>query len=378
MKQKVNIRKWLRRMLIFMAAVVIIGLAGGALFLSQTKFGRHPEGGRLERVTRSPNYVDGEFRNLVERPVVAASESRIKSYAKFFLERRERPAPENPLPSVKVDLKALDKSRDTVIWLGHSSFYIQLAGRTILVDPVLSDQAAPVFFANKAFTGSNPYTADDFPDIDFLLITHDHWDHLDYPTVMALKPKIKAVFCPLGVGAHFERWKFPPEMVAEGDWGASMERDSLTFHILPAQHYSGRWLTRNKSLWASLAIVTPERRLFLSGDSGYGPHFQRIGQDFGGFDLAILDAGQYNEQWAFIHMNPEEAARAAEDLGAKALLPAHVGKFNLAYHSWDEPFVRITAASANKDYRLLTPLIGQPVDLGDPSQPFTRWWETHR
>jgi L-ascorbate metabolism protein UlaG (beta-lactamase superfamily) len=145
--------------------------------------------------------------------------------------------------------------------------------------------------------------------------------------------------------------------------------------VLPARHYSGRLLTRNKSLWAGYAITTAGRRIFVSGDSGYGPHFAEIGHRFGGFDLVVLDTGQYDEQWPYIHMTPEEAAHAAQDLQADALLPGHVGKFSLARHSWDAPFRRIAAASEGRSYRLLTPMIGSPILLDDRQQRFSRWWE---
>ena len=283
--------------------------------------------------------------------------------------------PTAPMPSVKTDLKALDRTQDTVIWLGHSSFFVQLAGKRILIDPVFSASAAPLPHVNRTFDGSSVFTAEDMPDIDYLLITHDHWDHLDYPGVMALESKTRAVIGPLGVGAYFEHWGYPKQKIREGDWYTALEVEpGLTIHVLPARHYSGRSFTRNKTLWAGYALETATRRLFFSGDTGYGPHIEEIGRRFDGFDLVVLDSGQYDTRWTHIHMTPEEAARAAEDLKGKALLPAHVGKFALARHAWNEPFRRIAAASEGKNYRLLTPVIGEPVTFATERRGHP-WWE---
>jgi L-ascorbate metabolism protein UlaG (beta-lactamase superfamily) len=281
-----------------------------------------------------------------------------------------------PLPTVKTDLHALAKDQDTVIWLGHSSYFVQLSGKRILIDPVFSAFAAPVPGMVRAFDGTSVYTAQDMPPIDYLLITHDHYDHLDYTSMRELQAKTRYVIGGLGTGAHFEHWGYPSDKIREGDWYSVVQLEpGIAIHVLPARHYSGRTLTRNKTLWVAYAIETPQRRLFFSGDSGFGPHFAEIARRFGGFDLAALDAGQYNQRWPYIHMNPEEAARAAEILRAKTVLPAHVGRFTLARHAWDEPFQRLAAASKGKPFRLLTPRIGDPIQVGNSEQLFERWWE---
>lgn len=369
--------KRLVKILLIPATVLLLIAPGAFLFSRQAKFGRNPEGSHLTQIARSPNFRGGEFRNLVEIPTVINKDGRVTSLIKYLFSKKERAAPEGAVPAVKVDLKALDLNKDAVVWLGHSSFYFQLGGRTILVDPVFSGQAAPVSFANRAFAGSTPYTADDFPDIDYLLITHDHWDHLDYPTVMALGPRLKNIITPLGVGAHFLYWGFPLEIIREADYYQEIRFDGLAIHALPAQHYSGRLMERNKTLWAGFALVTDKRKIFLSGDSGYGAHFEQIGQAFGGFDLALLDSGQYDPQWPFIHMTPEQAVTAARDLKAEALLPAHIGKFSIANHSWDDPFIRVSraAASMENSFRLWTPKIGRPVYLDQPEAVVDKWWE---
>lgn len=362
-------------MLTALFLILIIIAAAGWIFFHSTRFGQAPAGGRLGLIEKSAHYAGGQFQNQIPTPALENGKGFLAATWEYLFTKHERLVPAEALPTVKTDLKNLDRGRDLMIWLGHSSFFIQLGGRRILVDPVFSDYASPVSFVNKAFPGTNIYTADDLPDIDYLLITHDHWDHLDYPTVMALKPKIGRIVTGLGVGAHFERWGFAPELILEGDWNTELALEGMSVHILPARHFSGRSLTRNKSLWAAFALVSPERRIFISGDSGYGPHFKEIGRSFGGFDLAALDSGQYDDGWPYVHMKPEEAARAAEELGAGALLPAHIGKFTIANHSWDDPFIRIEAASRGKDYRLLTPLIGQAFYLDDAEGGQPNWWD---
>lgn len=362
-------------LLMFIAICIVLSLGIG-FYLRQPQFGSLPEGARLETIKASPHYRNGQFENLVPTPTLAEGQTSVALWWEQLFSQKERPAPLEAIPSVKTDLKALDKDQDAVIWLGHSSYFMQLGGKLILIDPVFSSFAAPVSFANKAFSGTNPYTAEDMPDIDYLLITHDHWDHLDYPTVAALKPKISHVICGLGVGAYFEQWGFDAANVHEADWFTALDQENgLRIHVLPARHYSGRMLTRNQTLWTGFALETPQRRIFVSGDSGYGPHFNQIGESFNGFDLVILDSGQYDKNWPYIHMTPEEAVQAAGDLKGKALLPAHVGKFTIANHPWDEPFERIVAASRNKNHRLLTPRIGELVSLENQQQSFSAWWE---
>ena len=369
----------LRKMLLASLIILVVLALGIGLYLQHPKFGILPTGARLERIKNSPHYTAGEFQNLVPIPPRAEGGSSLSLWLEYLFVPQARLAPARSIPAVKTDLMTLDRDKDIVIWLGHSSYYLQLGGKRMLIDPVFSSYAAPVSFVNKAFAGTNLYTAEDMPAIDYLLITHDHWDHLDYPTISALKPKIKQVICGLGVGSYFEQWGFAADQIQEADWFTAVKPETdFTVHVLPARHFSGRMLTRNKTLWASLALITPARRLFFSGDSGYGPHFKQIGESFNGFDLVVVDNGQYDKNWPYVHLRPEEAVQAAGDLRAKALLPGHIGKFALAKHPWDEPLQRVTAASRNKDYRLLTPKIGEPVELANEQQVFSTWWEGQR
>ena len=352
---------------------------GGYSFIHRPEFGRLPQGERLARIQASPHYINGKFQNLVPVQVMSddSGENRFVATAKFLFGDKSALSPKEPMVFHKTDLKKLDIKQDLVVWMGHSTFYMQLGGRRILIDPVFSSYASPVFFINKAFSGSNIYTAADMPDIDVLAISHDHWDHLDYPTVMALKDKIKNIVCPLGVGEYFEQWGFDLQILHEEDWDKEIKiAEDFSIHILPSQHFSGRFLTQNPTLWCGFAFVTPKNKVYYSGDGGYGEHFKAIGKQFGGFDLMLGENGQYNMAWHDIHLLPEETAQAAVDVRAKALLPAHGGKFALARHPWQEPYQKLTEASQGKDYQLLTPEIGEAVSIDEISlQAFGKWWE---
>ena len=356
---------------------LVLVTAVGVYFYSQRpEFGRTPTGKRLERIRQSPHYYKGRFWAI--NPIEKAVEtSQFQATMRFlFGGTPERLAPEEPVLSRKTDLRKLDPRQDVVVWMGHSTFYMQLGGSRILIDPVFSGWASPLPFINKAFAGSNVYTAEDIPEIDLLLISHDHWDHLDYPTLMALKPKIKRIVMPLGVGEHFEYWGFDMDTVTEEDWNTAVKiTEQLTVHILPAQHFTGRFLNQNQSEACAFAFITPQHKVFYSGDGGYAKEFKEFGNTFGGFDLAILENGQYNRDWPKIHMNPKETAQAGADLKAKTVLPCHGGKFALARHPWDEPFIRLTAESKDKPYKLLTPRIGEPVAIGTEAKATGHWWE---
>lgn len=370
---KIRVR-WL---LSVFAAVIAILVIGVYAFLHAPLFGRLPDGERLSRIERSPNYAGGEFHNQIDTPLHTAGSTELSIWMDNFFGEKGKPRPSSPMPSVKTDLKALEVNQDLVVWLGHSSYFVQLAGKRILIDPVFSTNAAPIPLANVAFEGSSLYSAEDVPQVDLLLITHDHYDHLDFPTITALRSKVNQVVTGLGVGAHFEAWGYAKAQVSEADWydSVSVGRD-LTLYVTPARHFSGRTFTRDKSLWVGYALVSAQRRIFFSGDSGYDAHFSEVGRRYGPFDWVALDTGQYDPRWANVHMNPEQAAQAADDLRTKAFTLGHVGRFSIAPHDWDDPFKRVTVASEGRDYVLWTPIIGRPLYLDGRPQTFERWWET--
>jgi L-ascorbate metabolism protein UlaG (beta-lactamase superfamily) len=254
---------------------------------------------------------------------------------------------------------------------------MQIDGKKFLVDPVLSGSASPLPFGTNAFPGTDIYKVEELPEIDVLFISHDHWDHLDYETIKALKPKVNQVICGLGVGAHFEHWGYDPAVITEKNWNEEMKLDSeFVIHTVPARHFSGRGLSRNKSLWLAFVLQTPTRQIFIGGDSGYDSHFASIGEEFGPFDLAILENGQYNSKWRYIHTMPDEIMTVAKDLRAKRILPLHSSKFVLGNHPWKEPLELISQNGEKEGMNVITPMIGEPVDLNDTEQRFTKWWRS--
>lgn len=347
------------------------------LFLKQPKFGKLPTGKRLERIKQSPNYRDGSFQNVSITPSLTEGTSYWKLLKQFFFDKKERSKPIDKIPSIKTDLLNLDKDKNSLIWFGHSSYFMQIDGKTMLVDPVLSGSASPIPSGIKAFSGSDIYTTDDFPEIDFLFISHDHWDHLDYKTIIKLKPKINKIICGLGVAAHFEHWGFDENKIIEKDWNETIHLDdNFTVYTQTARHFSGRGLMRNKALWMSYVLQTPTMRLFIGGDSGYDSHFAEIGTKFGPFDLAILENGQYDNKWRYIHTLPNEFLKVAKELNAKRILPVHSSKFVLGNHAWDEPLEVLSKNNETENLTIITPIIGEEVSLNDTNQSFTKWWKT--
>ena len=344
-------------------------------FMQKSLFGKTPAGEKFERIKKSPNYKNGSFNNLSNTPQLTEGASFYSVMKEFLFRKSKKASPKDMLPSGKTDLLQLDPGKNILVWFGHSSYFMQVDGKTILVDPVLSGAASPLSFTTKSFAGSDVYTTNDIPAIDFLFISHDHWDHLDYDTIKKLQPKIKTVITGLGTGQHFERWGFKKEIVIEKDWNETVVLGAgFNVTVLPARHFSGRSFSRNNALWVSFALQTPTQKIYIGGDSGYDFHFKEIGKAHGPFSLAILECGQYDKSWKYIHMMPEEVVQAAQDLQAKKLLAVHWGKFALANHAWDDSITRVYKAAQQNNMPLLTPMIGEKLKT-DGEQQFSKWWE---
>jgi L-ascorbate metabolism protein UlaG (beta-lactamase superfamily) len=334
--------------------------------------GKLPSGKHLQRLKQSANYKENAFQNLSATPMKPDDVSYWKMTTEFFKKNKDT-APPAALPSVKTDLINLNSSQPVIIWFGHSSYFIRIENRNILVDPVFSGNAAPLSFMVKAFPGSNIYKAEDMPSIDYLILTHDHYDHLDFKTIRKLKSKVSKIYCSLGISSHLKYWGISENIITEMDWWQS-EQLEKNISAAPARHFSGRGLKRGQTLWSSFILKTTGHNLYLGGDSGYDSHFTEIGKKHGPFDIAILEAGQYNTMWPLIHMMPEETVQAAVDLKAERLLPVHWAKFTLAMHPWNEPVKRILEKARTLDIEVHAPKIGEPVILGD-SFSTTNWWE---
>lgn len=361
--------KKIKRMLLLVFGILLALTLGIVLFLHSPRFGRLPQGERLARIEESPYYKNGQFQNIHPVPLMpdTAKGNFFGILWKFLFQKTPGVRPDQAVPSVKTDLHRLDSTEDLLVWFGHSSYLIQTDGKRFLIDPVFC-QASPVRFANKAFPGSEAYKPEDMPAIDYLLISHDHWDHLDYHTVKALKERIGKVICPLGVGQHFERWGFAPEQLVELEWYEQACLDSgLSVHCLPARHFSGRSLRRNPTHWASFLLECPSRKIYLAGDGGYDTHFAEIGRKFAPIDWAILENGQYNEDWRYIHMMPEFMSQAARETGAAHILTVHHSKYALARHPWDEPLQNARRMKEQDSLPVVIPEIGEVILLENGS-----------
>lgn len=341
--------------------------------VNQPQFGRLPRGERAERIKQSPNYRNGSFQNLSSTPDLAEGANMLSILYDFLFTGIKRD-PSHTIPHIKTNLHTLSRSAPQIVWFGHSSYLLNAEGKSLLVDPVLSGYASPFSFMTKSYAGSNIYSCDDLPHIDAVLITHDHYDHLDYETVCALKEKVSHFYVPLGVGEHLIYWGISENKITELDWWNTVAiGNSIQLTAAPARHFSGRRFKRGQSLWASYIIKTDTLSIYVGGDSGYDTHFADIGKKYGPFDLAILECGQYNTSWPYIHMMPEEVLQAAADLKTNALMPVHWGKFTLALHAWNEPLKRLTQQKTDQNFTLTTPLIGEVVAFHKPL-PDSVWW----
>lgn len=337
------------------------------------EFGKTPSGERLETINNSPNYRDGSFQNIEPTSVNPKDVSVFKIMAKMA-SRPSSVRPSAEIPHVVTDLKKINSSDPTVIWFGHSSYFIHARGYNILIDPVFSGNASPFDFFGKAFKGADIFNAEDLPDIDLLVLTHDHYDHLDWPTVKKIAPRSKKIVTSLGVGAHLEYWKVDQKKVKELDW---WQREKVFENVIitatPARHFSGRGIHRGKTLWSSFVLDFFGKRIFIGADSGYDSGFSKIGREFQHFDLAFLECGQYEKYWPQIHMFPEQTVMAANDLNAEIIFPVHWSKFVLSSHPWNEPIERLRIAADKAKQPFVAPMIGEPFVLGHTFEQ-KEWW----
>lgn len=320
----------------------------------------------------------GEFMNL------PANDHRVNKMSftetlgiikKVFFEKSTR-SPKAKLPEVKPDLNEFLKPSEFVkfIWFGHSSLLLNLDGKVILIDPVFGKSASPFDFLVTRFQPP-VLKVSELPKIDAILISHDHYDHLDKSTIKQFVGTSTEFIVPLGVGEHLLDWGIKNTNIVELNWGESISHGGIKFIATPARHFSGRGiLDRNKTLWASWVIQGKHDKLFFSGDSGYGDHFKEIGHRYGPFDYAFMENGQYNERWPEVHMQPEESIQALIDVNAKTMVPIHWGMFDLSLHHWSEPITRTYKIANAWDIPILTPRLGEIVDTGKKFENHI-WWE---
>lgn len=365
-----NRRKFFKSMKI----LGLFGLAGvcGLGAHARPRISKAPSGDDLIRIAKSPHYKNGHFECIEPIEILNKKRNVFKAWWKYFSADKSVSVPDFAMPTIKENYQNM---RDfSVAWLGHSSYFAKFGGAKILIDPVFSPYASPIFFANRAFKGTSIFEAKDFGDIDILVITHDHYDHLDYNTIKAIKDKFKVVVCGLGVGSYLRDWGVSRDKIMEFDWWESAEILGLKITFVPAQHFSGRLFKRNLTLWGGFVFENKGKSLYTSGDTGYGKIFEQIGQKFGGFDLATIECGQYNAAWPGVHSKPELSDKIARDIGAKRVIAGHSGKFRLSSHAWNDPYLQMQKFSSDKKYELLTPRIGEICEIYGENKT-QKWWE---
>ena len=360
------------KIIFIILGIVVLFVGAGLAILSHPAFGlwRHVS---KERIQASPNYRDGMFQNQEPTPQFTgdihgkdAKHRTFKMLKRFLSDKDTIRIPSTPIEAVKTDLRALPTDEDWLVWFGHSSYLFCLNGLHFLVDPILQPEW-PSSVMLKAFPGTDIYRPNDLPEIDVLIVTHEHWDHMDYATLRDIRTKVKCVVCPLGIADYLRYWGYSNEQIAEMDWTESLcrqtaIRDTITITCLPSRHFSNRLLgKRNQTLWASFMIEAGGRKVYIGGDGGYDKRFREIHERFGSIDLAFLENGQYNANWKYIHTTPEDLEKVILDLQAKQVFTVHHDKYSLAMHPWYEPDSVAHNLAARHNIHLLDAPIGTVV-----------------
>ena len=373
-------RRWPRRILKFLLFVLTLaGVGLGALYWSSdwgATLGGKIDGERLARINASPNFVDGIAQNTEGTSL--GSGDVMEFVIEYFRGSNERKPPQ-PVPMVEMDPSALYSIRDTgvrFVWLGHSTVYLEVDGTRGLIDPVWSERASPFKIAGPRRSHPVPISLADLPPIDLVVVSHDHYDHLDPGVIRELAPQGVRFAVPLGVGADLEAWGVANGQIIELDWWEESAVGPLTLVATPARHFSGWQVTdRDRTLWASWTLVGPESRVFYSGDTGWQDDFERIGDEYGPFDLTIMKCGAYGDGWPDIHINGRQAVEANQLLKGRRMLPVHWLTFDLALHPWEEPVIQAVETGAELSVEVITPQLGELIDLQGRVST-TRWWES--
>ncbi len=338
-------------------------------------------GGKLtrdlkDRYGKSPNWRAGKFTNLeVTKMDLNLFNAPKIIYEQIFQGKGREPKQPIPIKPFELSEKGLESNRTLLAWFGHSALFVRMGGLNILIDPMLGPNASPISpFKTKRFSRDVIAIIDQLPPIDILLLTHDHYDHLDLESIERLKRKVRKFYVALGCSRHFEEWGIEPSLITEFDWWDNQNEGGLEIIFTPTRHFSGRGLKdQSTSLWGGWVLSGEREKIYFSGDGGYGSHFSEIGKRLGPFDLGIMECGQYNEHWHQIHMYPEESVQAGLDAGAKKLIPVHWAGFALSLHSWKDPIVRFQKEAELKGIKTLTPELGEMFEYKNFSG--TEWWD---
>jgi len=366
-------------MFITLISLLIVLVLGTILFIKfYPSFGGKMEGERLAQAQQKPNHSGKRFENLEPTKVDFTWSDYKKMIAKMF-KGNPNTTPKDSLPSQvwqKEQVAAINDSLVTAIWYGHSAVYLKMNGLNILIDPMFGDFPAPApYLVGRRYRYKFPIAIEDLPEIDVIVFSHDHYDHLDYGSVLKLKEKTKMFLVPLGLGAHLERWGVAKEKFQEFYWNESKEIGGVTFTCTPSQHFSGRGTSdKMHTLWASW-VIDGDKKIFFSGDSGYFSGFKKIGEQHGPFDFSFIECGQYDSLWHDIHMMPEETSLAASDLNTDVFMPIHWAGFTLATHQWNDPAIRASQKASELGLKMITPIIGQEISIGDTTASYSAdWW----
>ena len=369
------------KMIAWLILVLVLASAGALVFSTDylSTFGADPSGARLERIKKSPNFNGQTFINPIPTSTGLKSGTHMDTLKRWVF-GREKTRPDGPYPVAALDKKSFNpgaKDGLRVTWLGHSTLLIEIDGYRVLTDPVWGQRCSPSSLAGPARFHPAPIALADLPSLDAVIISHDHHDHLEKATVTALAKTGTRFVMPLGVGAHLEKWGIPNQQIVELDWweSAKIGDGGLTLTSLPARHFSGRkpW-GANRTQWASFAVSGPGHNVYFSGDTGFFPGFKEIGQKLGPFDMTMIKIGAFDRSWPDIHLNPEQAIQAHQDLDGRIFLPIHWGTFNLALHAWNDPIRRAVKAAGEAGIILAAPIPGGRVDTDHPV-PVEAWWE---
>lgn len=362
-----------KKMVLVIVLIAIVLMISANIYVVKKRSGRKPKGERLTRIINSDNYQNGIFQNTDETNMERPPMDGIKEMMKSKPDQK----PSLPIHTEAIDLNKYKNflgEEVLISWLGHSTILMKMNNVTIIADPVFSKRASMFeFIGPKKFDFTCEYSLQDLPQIDVVLITHDHYDHLDYQAIKFLNKTAKKFIVPLGVGAHLEHWGVDSSRIMECDWWEEAAFMGLTFTATPGRHFSGRLISdRFKTLWCGWALKSANHNLYLSGDSGYFGGFKEIGERLGPFDFSFMECGQYSKYWPYIHMMPEESVQAAIDVKSKIAMPIHWGKFKLSIHSLYEPPTRFARKADEVGLKISTPKIGQTFSLKE--LPTGAWW----
>jgi L-ascorbate metabolism protein UlaG (beta-lactamase superfamily) len=341
------------------------------------QFGAKPTKSDVENYSKSKQWDGEKFINIEETTMNINIRTIPKILYKQFCDKKER-TPKMPLPIIPFNKEEFEKASESskFIWYGHSVLLLRMNGLNILIDPMFGTDAAPIApFPIKRFSENTLDLIDELPTIDLVLLSHDHYDHLDYDSIQKLKPKVKQFYTALGVKRHLVKWGIEADTITEFDWWNTSVFKDITITFTPTRHFSGRGLTdKAKSLWGGWSLKTSKEKIWFSGDSGYGEHFKEIGRQLGPFDFAFMECGQYNESWHQIHMFPEESVQAAIDAQVKTIMPVHWAGFALAHHTWTEPAERFTVAADKQNVKYIVPQLGEITAINTAKES-TFWFK---